>query len=542
MKKLHYITFFLILTFVFVLSADLTADAAKKKLTSIEWEKYDDTLTIKKGEKQKLKVKYTPKKKVNKTLKWSTSNKKIVTVTKDGTIKGKKKGKATITAKTKDGSGLSIKLKVTVGTKVKSIKLASIKTNKLYVGKKCQLNASVAPSNSSNKKIKWESSDKTIATVSSKGLVKGVGNGKVTIIAKTADGTGLFVKQKFEVIVPVKSIDLKLSKATPYCQNFNSNGVYAMVGTTFTLSSTVSPETATNKTLKWISSNETVAKVSAKGVVTVNGQGIAKITAAATDGSGKSTYIVIYSNSYSRKDCTFVAHRGDSYNAPENSLSAFRLAFNEGFEYVEFDVWKTADDKFAVLHNESLKKMCGVDVNITSLTLDKAMKYKLTAGNGIEKYPNEYIPSLEQVLALSKTYPNAKFNIELKSELSDKLLSQLLEMIKQYKLEDRVRIISFKLNNIVGIRKLTELGGDAIPLAYLAGGVNDNIIKNCVDLNVQLSVDYKALDKKTVTHLHEQGIEVSAWTVPDFSTVGYLIDSMRVDSITSNCKFFTVEK
>ena len=89
------------------------------------------------------------------------------------------------------------------------------------------------------------------------------------------------------------------------------------------------------------------------------------------------------------------AHRGlhgKTTGFPENSLGAFRLAVEKGYG-IELDVHLTKDGRLAVMHDESLKRTCGVEKNIGDLTLEELSSYRL---EGTE----EPIPSLEQVLEL----------------------------------------------------------------------------------------------------------------------------------------------
>ena len=118
-----------------------------------------------KGSTVSLSVKGTSRK-----AQWKSSNKKIATVSSKGVVKGIKKGTVTITAKVK---GKNYKCKVTVETPSLNMKSA-----KITVGKTVSLKLK-----DTKQKITWKSSDKKVAVVSSKGVVKGVKNGKATITA-----------------------------------------------------------------------------------------------------------------------------------------------------------------------------------------------------------------------------------------------------------------------------------------------------------------------------------------------------------------------
>lgn len=161
-------------------------------------------------------------------------------------------------------------------------------SKKIAAGKKIQLTASVLPSNASNKAVKWTTSNKKYATVDSKGKVsvKKAGAGKsVTITATAADGSGVKATYKIKIQKDaVKSITLKAKKTVK-------------AGKTLKVKATVKTTgKKANKTLKWTSSNTKYATVFSKGVVKAKKAGKGrkvKITASATDGSGKKKTVTV---------------------------------------------------------------------------------------------------------------------------------------------------------------------------------------------------------------------------------------------------------
>ena len=117
---------------------------------------------------------------------WTSSKKSVATVSSKGVVKAKKKGTAVITAKYGKSK---LTCKVTVKQPVTSIKLNKTSAT-LKKGSSLTLKAAVAPSSANNKTVTWSSSNKKVATVSSKGVVKAVGNGTATITVKAKDGSG----------------------------------------------------------------------------------------------------------------------------------------------------------------------------------------------------------------------------------------------------------------------------------------------------------------------------------------------------------------
>ena len=154
-----------------IISSAMIPASAVSKINSISINTYDKTITIKKGSRLKLSAAVKPAK-LSKKIKWKSSNKKIVKVSKNGTIKGLKKGSAVITASATDGSGKKANIKVTVGTKVSSVKLSNVgDTKTVYTGNNYTLKAKVSSSKASNKKLRWYSSNKNVATVLNLSLI-----------------------------------------------------------------------------------------------------------------------------------------------------------------------------------------------------------------------------------------------------------------------------------------------------------------------------------------------------------------------------------
>ena len=165
---------------------------------------------------------------------------------------------------------------VAASKKVKKIKLNKTSVT-LYVGETYKLKATVSPSNASNKKVTWSSSNKKVATVSSSGKLTAKKAGKVTITVKAKDGSGKKATVKVTVKKPTKVSKIKLSKTS----------VKLTEGNTTTIKATVSPSKATNKKVSWSSSKTSVATVSSSGKITAKKAGTATITCKAKDGSGK---------------------------------------------------------------------------------------------------------------------------------------------------------------------------------------------------------------------------------------------------------------
>ena len=218
----------------------------------------------------KLVAKVYPKNANNKKLLWTSSNKRIATVEK-GVVVGLRKGIVKITVKSTDGSKLSAQCVVTVKQAVKTIKL-----NKTLItgrkGTKVTLKAKVTPTKADNRIVKWQSSNKKIATVNKKGVVTVKGKGCAVIKCTSGDGSGVYSKCVVNNSSKAKSIKL------------NKKSAKISAGLGLKLKATVKGNC---KEVLWKSSNNKVATVTDSGIVKGIENGKAVISAQTMDGSKK---------------------------------------------------------------------------------------------------------------------------------------------------------------------------------------------------------------------------------------------------------------
>lgn len=213
---------FMVLMLVFAMA--VPAQAATVKLNK-------KTVTVYVGKTTKLKVSGTKSK-----VKWSSSNKKVATVNNKGIVTGKKKGTATITATVnKKKYKCKVTVKKTVTKKVTAVKFSKYCTS-IGTGSSYQFSVKVSPSNATNKKVKWTSSNSSIASVSSDGKVTGKKTGKVTIKATSTDGSKKSCSKTVTIFAANQVVDI--NTAAPKASN-QVREAFKNAGLTVTLNSTL---------------------------------------------------------------------------------------------------------------------------------------------------------------------------------------------------------------------------------------------------------------------------------------------------------------
>ena len=230
------------------------------------------------GSSQTLTATVSPSNATNKTITWSSSNTSVATVS-NGVVKAVGFGTATITAKSNNGKTASCS--VTVNPIQPTGIKATPETSTLYgLNGTVKLSANVMPSNATNKAVTWSSRNTSVATVSSDGTVKAVGYGTTVITAKTVNG---LTSNCTVTVNPIAVTGVSLNKTSLS---------FTGTGSSQTLTATVSPSNATNKSLTWSSSNTSVATVS-NGVVKAVGFGTATITAKSNNGKTASCSVTV---------------------------------------------------------------------------------------------------------------------------------------------------------------------------------------------------------------------------------------------------------
>lgn len=239
------------------------------------------------GKTAKINVKYsntTPET----TKVWASSNTKVATVDQNGVVKGVKAGKAKITLTVQnpgDAQALVLSKDVTVKQYVTSIKLNAAKKT-IYNGKAFTLKATVNPKNAANKAVTYKSSNTRIATVTAKGVVKGIKPGRVNITVTAKDGS----KKSAKCTVTVKA-----QKATKLKISAKKTTTLKKKGASAKIKATLYPSNTYNKLIKVTSSKKGIVKLSASKIksgktvtvkATKKGSTVVKFTAA--DGSRKS--------------------------------------------------------------------------------------------------------------------------------------------------------------------------------------------------------------------------------------------------------------
>ena len=242
------------------------------------------------GESIDIKASVEPLNATDKKITWSSSDSKIASVDSNGKVTANKKGDVTITAshgKIKDECKVSVIEPISSVVEIDEI-IMNIPDTILYVDDSINLSVTIKPSNASDKSIKWKSSNSSIVSVDSSGKVKAVNPGQAIITAYSGD-------KKTTCSINVRERDIAVDKVS-----LDYSSADMLKDDTLQLTVTVTPSNATNKSVTWSSSSDSVATVTSSGLVKAIGVGSAVITVKSINGNTATCNINVKEKSVSK--------------------------------------------------------------------------------------------------------------------------------------------------------------------------------------------------------------------------------------------------
>ncbi|MEP7356598.1 MAG: glycerophosphodiester phosphodiesterase family protein [Anaerolineales bacterium] len=229
-----------------------------------------------------------------------------------------------------------------------------------------------------------------------------------------------------------------------------------------------------------------------------------------------------------------LGHRGASAYAPENTLSAFKLALAQGADGVELDVTLSADGVAVVIHDDSLDRTTSGHGPVGAQSL-AALK-QLTAGYPArfgQQFRDEKLPTLAEVFA--GLPPEAIVNVELKRDHSTEreLAAKVVALIHEGGMERRVLISSFQYSSLRRVKALDS----KLPVGLLySSSLGGPRLARCVAGTLPHEAhhpSYERLTAASVAWYHAHGWRVNAWTVDDAADLRRLA-AAGVDGLITN--------
>lgn len=224
------------------------------------------------------------------------------------------------------------------------------------------------------------------------------------------------------------------------------------------------------------------------------------------------------------------AHRGDAIRFPENSLRAFSAGNAAGADWIETDVYTTADGKLVLIHNSTTRAYCSVDLSVRKSTyaqlreLDLAEKFRAKKKLSLKDCPKHEIALLEDALDLILKERKARLSIQPKSDCVD----QIMELVRKKK---ALEWVGFNDMSLAKMRRVKELE-PSVTVFWDRG-------KSDVDEDIRIArlhgfewivMYHREATPEKVKRLHAAGFKTGVWTVNNPREMKKFLD-MGVDRI-----------
>ena len=231
-----------------------------------------------------------------------------------------------------------------------------------------------------------------------------------------------------------------------------------------------------------------------------------------------------------------IAHRGASHFAPENTLSAFKLAWEKNADGIEGDFYLTKDGEIICMHDSTTKRTTGVDLLIRDSTYEQLKKLDAGKWKG-EEWKGEHIPSIDEVLSIipdgKKLYLEVKCGPEIIAPFKK-------QMAKSGAKAEKVIIISFN-DKVIAESKKQMPECEALLLIGVKEEEKKMVpsIEQIIDRLKKTNADgldvnaHPLIDKKLVDALRSNNFSFCVWTINDLETAARF-EKLGVDAITTD--------
>ena len=229
------------------------------------------------------------------------------------------------------------------------------------------------------------------------------------------------------------------------------------------------------------------------------------------------------------------AHRGASAHAPENTLTAFKKALEDGAPAVEFDVKLTADGEVVVLHDQTVDRTTNGRGDLRSFRLTQLKE--LDAGSWFDlKFRGEMIPTLDEVF---ETLGSQLFlNIELTNYRTpnDGLVNKVAERVVSHSLQKNILFSSFNPANLLLAKELLPDTPCGLLIQELWRGRKVRRTNFREEGYQAVHPFFMDINPKWIKRAHASGTRVHVWTVNNRwimrLLVGWGVDGIFTDDPT----------
>ena len=240
-----------------------------------------------------------------------------------------------------------------------------------------------------------------------------------------------------------------------------------------------------------------------------------------------------------------IAHRGASHDAPENTLAAVRLAWEQGADAVEIDVRLSKDGHIVVLHDDDTRRVAGVNRKASERTLAELQQLHVGSWKNA-RFSGERIPTLVEVIAMM---PHGK-RLFIEVKCGQEIVAPLQRTLHScQRPSQQFAVIAFS----DAVLHAVKVALPSVEAFWLSGFTHDpdtNTYRPTADELIGtasaagfdgLDLWHEGVDSAFVRQAHEAGLKCFAWTVNDAAAARRLV-AAGVDGITTDRPAWLREK
>lgn len=225
----------------------------------------------------------------------------------------------------------------------------------------------------------------------------------------------------------------------------------------------------------------------------------------------------------------YIAHRGDSFIAPENTVASAKSAWKAGADAVEIDIHLSKDNRIMVIHDSDTKRTCNGKKNLEIAKTPSVLLRDLDAGvwKG-EAFKGEKIPFLTEII---ETVPDGK-TLVVEIKCGSEVIAPLVRVMEKTPKRNQIVFICFDWNTMLEAKKAFP-GNKCYWLSSSKSGLSKKI-KEAAEAGLDgVNLQSKIIDEEVMAVAKEHKLEVLAWTVDD-PAEARRITQLGVTKITTN--------
>jgi len=226
---------------------------------------------------------------------------------------------------------------------------------------------------------------------------------------------------------------------------------------------------------------------------------------------------------------TFIAHRGASYFAPENTVASANKAWDLGADAVEIDIHLSKDNRVMVIHDKDTKRTCSGKKNLEIAKTPSILLRDLDAGiwKG-DKFKGEKIPFISEII---ETIPPGK-TLVVEIKCGKEAMPALLRSIEKYGKQDQIVFISFSWQTILAAHE-TFPENKCYWLSSLKPGLKKKMLQASEKGLTGVNLKHSIIDADVISTAKANNLEVLCWTVDDPAAAQNLT-KLGVTGLTTN--------